>query len=171
MKLGILGGTFDPVHNGHLALAEAAARRAALDRVLLVPCARPPHKDRTGLTDGYQRYAMLALAADGSPGLAVSPLELLRGGISFTAETLGEISAERPGADLFLLVGSDSFVEMETWRDLDRILALAAVLVLHRPGAGARDPVDAAPAALKGRILPPGEALPAPARQALPLAA
>ncbi len=156
MRLGILGGTFDPVHNGHIAMARAALAGAGLDRVLLIPCARPPHKDRPALTDGYRRFAMLALALGDERSIHASPIELQRGGVSFTIDTLRHLAAEAPKKDLFLILGSDSFVEMETWRSFREILSLAAILVAPRAGADDAWIREKAPRDLQGRLLPPG---------------
>ena len=133
MRLGILGGTFDPVHAGHIAMARSAAAAARLDRVLLVPCARPPHKERPDLTDGYHRFGMLALVVAEEPALSASPIELQRGGISYTVDTLRELRQRHSGADLCLIIGSDSFAELADWKAYEEILGSAAILVVPRP--------------------------------------
>jgi nicotinate-nucleotide adenylyltransferase len=134
MRLGILGGTFDPVHVGHLAMARAALAGARLERILMIPCNQPPHKDRPAITDPYLRLGMLALLVPEEPLLTVSTVELRRGGVSFTVDTLRELGELHPGSDLFLVVGSDSFAEMTIWRANEEILSRAAVIVLLRPG-------------------------------------
>lgn len=137
MRLGLLGGTFDPVHLGHLMMARAAADAARLDRVLLVPCALPPHKERPDLSDGHHRFAMAALLIEESPLIGVSPIELTRGGVSYTVETLREMQAARPGAEIHLIMGSDSFAELTSWRSWEEILTRAAILVVQRMGLDA----------------------------------
>jgi nicotinate-nucleotide adenylyltransferase len=134
MRTGILGGTFDPVHSGHLVMARAAAAAARLDRVLLIPCARPPHKERDDLTDAYHRFGMLSLLVPLEPALAVSTVELRRGGVSYTVETLRAMAGGASAGGLFLIVGSDSFAEMASWKAYEEILSLAAILVIPRPG-------------------------------------
>ncbi len=171
MRLGVLGGTFDPVHNGHLAMARAAIRCALLDRVLMVPCARPPHKDRPDLTDGYSRFAMLVLALMDESSIDASTIELQRGGISYTADTLRLLTTERPRMDLFLILGSDSFVELETWRSCPEILSLAALLVAPRRGIEGAALRDRAPGLLRGELLPPGSLVPGAPQPGLPAAA
>jgi nicotinate-nucleotide adenylyltransferase len=171
MRTGILGGTFDPVHFGHLGIARAAMGFAGLDRVLLLPCASPPHKQRRDLTDGYRRFAMLTLATQDSPDLLASPHELLRGGTSYTVDTLEGLASELPGDEIFLILGSDSFVELETWRSFREIVRRAALLVVPRPGVEAEEIARRAPEALTAILLPRGAPLPAPSAGALPFAA
>ena len=170
MRLGILGGTFDPVHEGHLAMVRAAAAAARLDRVLLIPCARPPHKERPDLTDGYHRLAMLALLVPLDPIVSVSSIELRRGGISYTIDTLRDLHADHPRADLLLIVGSDSFAEMATWRDHDEILARVAIAVIRRPGAGAESLQGRLPSSLEKALRPAGAVWPGSFEGMLPFA-
>src|SRR5262245_58651421 len=110
MKLGILGGSFNPVHFGHLAMAEAARRAHGLDRVLLVPAAQPPHK-REDLAPAEDRLAMVRLAVEGREGLEASGLELERPGPSFTVDTLAELRRRLPAAELYFIIGADSIPE------------------------------------------------------------
>jgi nicotinate-nucleotide adenylyltransferase len=133
MRIGILGGSFDPVHRGHLAMAEAARDAHGLEPVLLVPAAKPPHKagDQAPPAD---RLAMVEIAARGRRGLAGSDLEIRRGGVSYTVETLEELKKRHPGAELFFILGEDSFPEFFGWRNVERILELARVVTVNRPG-------------------------------------
>lgn len=132
MRIGIFGGSFDPVHLGHLIAAETAREQASLDRVLLIPAARPPHKlDRT-LTSAADRTAMLALATGGHSAFEVSRLELDRGGISYTVETLRELSAEFPSDQLVLLLGPDAVRSLPTWREPAAIAQLAELVTVER---------------------------------------
>ena len=133
MRLGVVGGTFDPVHVGHLAMAEAAIRCAGLDRLLLVPAALPPHR-RPAAASAEDRLAMCRLAAAGRPGIEVSDLELRRGGASYTVDTLEELERTNPGAELHLVLGWDAARELRSWRRPDDVLRLARLVVVSRPG-------------------------------------
>jgi nicotinate-nucleotide adenylyltransferase len=134
MKLGIFGGSFDPVHFGHLILAEQCREQAQLDRVLFIPSARPPHKADHGLTPFHQRVEMLTLAISGNPAFQIDELENARPGPSYTALTLEELKARDPQADLWLILGGDSIVDLPLWHQPRRILELAGLLVVPRPG-------------------------------------
>ncbi len=134
MRLGIFGGTFNPPHIGHLLLAERAAEGAHLDRVLFVPAAAPPHKQSNGdLAPAADRAAMVRLAIEDNPRFAISTVELDRGGLSFTIDTLRTIAAEQPFDELYLLIGGDSLAEFHTWRDPEEIRRLARLVVVPRP--------------------------------------
>ena len=132
-RVGILGGSFDPVHFGHLILAEAALEHLRLDRLLLMPAGRPAHKRRRALAPAEDRVAMLRLAARGNPRLEVSTLEAARAGVTFTVRTLEALAAAEP-ADYFFLMGEDSLREFGTWREPGRILELARLAVVRREG-------------------------------------
>ena len=134
MTLGVLGGTFDPIHNGHLAAADAAQKFLDLDSILLVPSRIPPHRqDPVGAT-GEQRFAMANLAAAGRPGWAVSRIEIDREGFSYTFDTLVELRKARPGTQIFFILGADAFAEMDTWSRFPDVLDLANFVVVSRPG-------------------------------------
>ena len=139
MRLGIFGGSFDPVHYGHLLLAESCREQLRLDRVLFVPAGSPPHKQGHALTLAAQRVEMLALATGGEPAFEVSPLEVEREGITYTVDTLERLSAERPNAELFLLLGGDMFADLPNWRRPERVVELAVPAVVLRPGSPAPD--------------------------------
>jgi nicotinate-nucleotide adenylyltransferase len=139
-KIGILGGTFDPVHNGHLAIARAARCACSLDRVLFVPSSRPPHKRYEGMAPGRIRAKMVELALDSECGFELSRIELDRPGISYTVETLRQFRQEWEKDPLFLIIGGDNAQEMDTWLEPDEVLELATVLVVQRTGSG-RDQV------------------------------
>ncbi len=136
MTLGLFGGSFNPPHVGHLAVAEACAEAAGLDRVLWMPAATPPHKqaDPT-LAPAAGRLAMTRAAIAGNPRFEVSDLEIVRQGVSYTVDTLRQLRVEHPAADLALLVGGDSAVGFASWREPRAILALARLVVYARPGA------------------------------------
>jgi nicotinate-nucleotide adenylyltransferase len=136
VKLGILGGTFDPIHVGHIAAAHAAIRCERLDKVLIVPSGTPPHRGRT-IADASDRLEMCRLAAAGDPRLEVSDVEVRRGGRSYTVDTLRELKREHAGDSLFLILGWDAAQQFHTWRDPAEVLRLASVIVVTRPGSGA----------------------------------
>jgi nicotinate-nucleotide adenylyltransferase len=133
MKIGILGGSFDPVHLGHIAIAEAARDAHGLDRVLLVPAGRPPHKSGE-LAPAADRLAMVRLAIEGRAGLEASDIEIRRPGPSYTVDTLEELKRAHPDAALFFIIGADSLHEFFGWRNTRRILELARIVTVTRPG-------------------------------------
>ena len=140
-RVGVFGGTFDPVHVGHLAIALAALESVPLERVLFVPARRSPLKDRDPLASVSDRVAMLEAAVASEPRFALSPIELDRQGVSYTVDTLEALRSE---GDLFLILGSDALADLERWREPDRIRKLATILVAGRPGAPEPDPVHGA---------------------------
>ena len=131
-RIGVFGGTFDPVHVGHLAIALAALESVPLDRVLFVPARRSPLKDRDPLASIDDRVAMLEAAIANEPRFALSRAELDRDGVSYTVDTLEGL---RPQGELFLILGSDALADLARWRAPDRIRELATILVAARPGA------------------------------------
>lgn len=134
-RIGILGGTFDPIHLGHLEAAAAAERALSLDRVLLMPSRTPPHRSAEPLASVFHRFAMAALAA-AEHGMTVSDLEVRRDGPSYTALTLEALHREGCApAQLFFITGSDAFADVAQWHDYPRILQLANFVVVSRPGA------------------------------------
>jgi nicotinate-nucleotide adenylyltransferase len=133
VRLGVFGGTFDPIHLGHLRAAENALECLALDRVAFVPAAVPPHRAEP-LSSALDRYAMTALATAGHPRFAVSDVELRRDGPSYTVDTVAGLRRESPDAEVFVIVGSDTFPEMATWKEHDRLRTLCTVAVVSRPG-------------------------------------
>ena len=132
MRLGIYGGSFDPVHFGHLLLAECCREQCRLDQVWFVPAHLPPHKQTAALSTGEHRTTMLRLATGGHEAFVVSTLELDRGGVSYTVDTLAAVAAAHPGAELFLLLGSDSLVDLPGWHDPQRICELALPVAVRR---------------------------------------
>jgi nicotinate-nucleotide adenylyltransferase len=135
MKVGILGGTFDPIHLGHLEAATAAQTSLSLDRVMLLPARTPPHRSTEPRASVFHRFAMAALAA-AERGFTVSDLELRREGPSYTALTLEALHRDGfPAAELFFITGSDAFADVATWYDYPRILQLANFVVVSRPGS------------------------------------
>jgi nicotinate-nucleotide adenylyltransferase len=135
MRVGVFGGTFDPVHLGHLILAEQCREQGRLDQVLFVPAARPPHKDERDLSPFAQRVEMLSLAISGQPAFRIDELEKDRPGPSYTVETLAYLHRCHPEADLCLLVGGDTLHDLPMWYQPQAIVAQATLLVMARPGA------------------------------------
>jgi nicotinate-nucleotide adenylyltransferase len=147
----VLGGTFDPVHLGHLGAAHAALECAGLDRVLFMPSAHPPHR-AGAVADAEERLAMCRLAVAGEPRFEVSDLEISRGGRSYTVDTLAELRMREPDTEMFLILGWDAARMFHTWREPSRVREMASIVVVNRPGA---DPPDA------GRLADAGLAGPA----------
>jgi len=135
--VGILGGTFDPPHVGHLVLASRCAAALQLDQVLFIPAYRPPHKEEHALSSFPLRLEMVRAAAEGNERFAVSELEADRGGVSFTVDTLTQLTGERPEDSFWLLLGRDSLDDLPHWRNPERILELARLAVYARAGYGA----------------------------------
>jgi nicotinate-nucleotide adenylyltransferase len=133
--LGILGGTFDPIHHGHLVAAEEACYQLALDRVLFVPAGTPPHKPRQPITPADHRLRMLELAIAGKPYFAISRVDVDRPGPCYTVDTLKLLRAEW-GADptYFFIEGADSFADILTWYQSQRLIELCELAVVERPG-------------------------------------
>lgn len=134
MNLGVFGGSFDPVHIGHLLVAERAAEAAKLDRVLMVVAARSPFKTARRTLPGAERLALLRLAVKDHPVLEASDLELRRGGLSYTIDTLRELARRHPSAKLHLILGADSAEGLAGWKSLPEIARLATFVFLGRPG-------------------------------------
>lgn len=134
---GVFGGTFNPVHHGHLILAREAMESLELDRMILVPNYRSPLREGEVLAPAEDRLEMLRRAVAGEPGMEVSDLEVRRGGTSFTVETLETLKREHPEIDLTFLCGADSLTTLDRWVRIERILEVARVCVLARPGTEA----------------------------------
>jgi nicotinate-nucleotide adenylyltransferase len=132
LRLGILGGTFDPVHLGHLRAAEEAMEILGLDAVDFVPAALPPHKTEKKILSFETRRHMLQLALSANPRFRLSDMDLRIPGKSYTVNTLRRFQRYYPGAELFFLVGCDAFFEMNTWYDFPQIFSLASIVVLYR---------------------------------------
>ena len=132
MRAGIFGGTFDPVHYGHLLLAETCREQCRLDRVLFLPASIPPHKQTWRLTPAERRVEMLRLATGGHEAFLVSELEIQRGGVTYTVDTLTALRQQQPQDELFFLMGADSLRDLPTWREAARICELAVPVVVRR---------------------------------------
>ena len=134
-KLGLYGGSFDPVHNGHLILAREAAEQLELDKVLFIPARLSPHKTGRPPASAGDRLAVLRAALEGEELFAIDERELRREGVSFTIDTIKEIATAYPGAELFFFIGADNLVELHSWREIEQICSLVQLVVLGR-GAG-----------------------------------
>lgn len=134
MKLGVIGGTFDPPHYGHLVLAESARVQFALKGVLFVPAGQPPHKPKEPITPAHHRAAMVEAAIAGNPAFTLSRVDLDRPGPHFTVDMLGILSRARPDAVLLFLMGGDSLAEFASWRNPLGIVRHARLGVMERPG-------------------------------------
>ncbi len=135
MRIGIFGGTFDPVHWGHLLLAEFCREQCRLEQVFFVPSAQPPHKLGQPITPARHRLQMLQLATAGNPAFAISDCELKREGPSYTYQTLEHFHQAHPQDELYLLLGGDSVAELPGWKHPERICRLARLVGAARPGS------------------------------------
>lgn len=134
-RVGILGGTFDPIHAGHLIAAECVRESAGLDEVVFVPAGDPPHKESSRVTPARHRYVMTLLAVLAHPGFSVSRIEMDRAGKSFTVDTVEAMRREvGDGVDLYFILGSDSMADVPNWHQPERLLGLCHFLVAGRPG-------------------------------------
>jgi nicotinate-nucleotide adenylyltransferase len=135
MRIGIFGGTFDPVHYGHLLLAESCREQCRLDQVWFMPSAVAPHKQHRVSTDAKARIEMLELATAGHSAFSVCRYEVDRGGVNYTVETLSHLRKERQHDELFFLLGADSLVDLPNWREPEVIAELATIVIVRRPGS------------------------------------
>lgn len=141
MRVGLLGGSFNPIHFGHLRSAEEVREALALDLVYFVPAASPPHKPGDGLAPAEHRLAMVRLATKGNRYFMVSDVEVRRAGRSYTIDTVRYfLSTLRAPSTLFLLMGADSFAELDTWKDCDELARLTSVVVHSRQAAEGEPP-------------------------------
>jgi nicotinate-nucleotide adenylyltransferase len=145
VRLGVFGGTFDPPHVGHLLVASDAVEQLMLDRVVFVPTALQPLKPGSAQTPPAQRLAMVEALVGDDPRFMVDPIEIERGGLSFTVDTLGTLAARQPGAELFLLAGADVLATFARWREPERIRRQATLVVLTRSGEDGSAPTVAPP--------------------------
>ncbi|MGH2558997.1 MAG: nicotinate-nucleotide adenylyltransferase [Thermomicrobiales bacterium] len=133
-RIGVFGGTFDPIHHGHLLLASELHHALKLERVFFVPARRPPHKTDQDISNDHHRLAMVRLAVEGDPRFEVSLVEMEREGPSYSAETLEELDTSLPSTTLVFLMGEDSLRDLPTWHEPERIVAHALLGVAQRPG-------------------------------------
>ncbi|HWS58088.1 MAG TPA: nicotinate-nucleotide adenylyltransferase [Actinotalea sp.] len=133
-RIGVMGGTFDPIHHGHLVAASEAAARLHLDEVVFVPTGRPSLKQHPGVTAPEHRYLMAVIATAANPRFTVSRVDLDRPGLTYTVDTLRDLRAQRPDADLFFITGADAIAQILTWKDAEELWALAHFVAVTRPG-------------------------------------
>jgi len=133
-RIGLLGGTFNPVHLGHVRAAQEVKRRFRLERVLFIPSSIPPHKRPVAIASPDHRLRMVGLACRGRKGLSASPVEIKAGGTSYSVLTLDKIRRRFPRTDIFFILGVDAFLEFDTWRDYGRVLEQCHFIVISRPG-------------------------------------
>jgi nicotinate-nucleotide adenylyltransferase len=134
MRIGVFGGSFNPVHIGHLIAAECCREQARLDRVVFVPAAIPPHKQDRRLASAEHRVAMLTLAIGGHDAFGISTVEIDRGGVSYTVDTLALLADRHPGDELLLLLGPDALAQLPTWREPRTIADRCTLLAVERQG-------------------------------------
>jgi len=139
-RIGVFGGTFNPVHMGHLIMAQDALELFELNTVIFVPCACPPHKVSNDVASAGHRLAMLQAALEGDLRFEVSDIEIRRGGVSYSIDTAREIKALHPGAEIFFIIGSDSLPELRLWRDIRQLLDICRFVTIARPGTDLNDP-------------------------------
>jgi nicotinate-nucleotide adenylyltransferase len=158
-RLGLLGGTFDPIHVGHLDAADAAQRALALDEIRFIPSHDPPHRPSDPRASAFHRFALVALAIDGNPRYRASDLELRRDGPSYTTDTLRAVQAEGwEASQLFFILGADAFAEIATWREFPAVLDAAHFVVVARPGTSLETAAARTPA-LRPRLRHAGAAI------------
>ena len=141
-RIGLLGGTFNPIHLGHLLIAQDALEQLALDRVKFIPLATPPHKTVEAMAGERDRIRMINLAIRGNQRFEVDDLEIRRGGKSYSVDTLTELRRRHPQADLFFIIGADSLRELHLWRDAQRVVRLCTFVTVPRPGFESKPVVD-----------------------------
>ena len=160
-RIGVLGGTFDPIHFGHLDAAEAARTALRLDQVCVLPSHDPPHRTASPLASAFHRFALAALAVQDLPGYRVSDMELTRSGHSYTADSLRALHATGwTPSQIFFILGADAFAEIATWREFPAVLDGAHYVVVARPGTRLEDAAARTPA-LRDRLQGVGDAIPA----------
>ncbi len=135
IRLGVMGGTFDPIHYGHLLAAEEVRTGFKLDKVLFIPSGRPPHKQGQAITDGLHRYTMAVLATIDHPQFSVSTIELERPGLSYSVDTVSALKSQLPeGSEILFITGADVITEILSWKDAERLLSLCDFVAVTRPG-------------------------------------
>ena len=161
MKIAIIGGTFDPIHNGHLTAAQAVAETFQADEVHFVTAFSPPHKQGRGMTSPFHRFAMVGIATTPFNRFRSSTIEVDALQKRYTVETLEQMGQAYPGADLLFIVGTDMYQEIESWKNFRRLFDMAHLVIVNRPGYPFRE--DVAPF----RTLQAGELVELPARKAV----
>lgn len=152
MRIGLMGGTFNPIHLAHLRIAEEAREMCSFDRVVFIPAADPPHKPLAGEVPFERRCHMVRLAIAANPGFELSDIEGQRPGKSYSIDTIDRFRAEHPGDGLFFIIGSDSFLEIGQWHRYAEIFRTCSLIVVERPGCPVTDPMAALPPAVRGEF-------------------
>src|SRR5579884_1201978 len=134
MRIGLLGGTFNPIHNGHLYIAEAVQKKLNLDRILFIPSGRPPHKKEQEIPPAEHRLEMTRLALLNYPEFELCDIEVKRPGKSYSVETVSELTRRNPNDRLFFIIGADAFLDLPTWTEPERLLSLCDFIVISRTG-------------------------------------
>lgn len=153
-RVGLYGGSFDPIHRGHLDTVEEVADRLRFDEIVLVPAATPPHKPDGPVASAFHRFAMAALGIDGHERLRLSDFEVSRGGTTYTIDTLRHFAAEAPETSIHLVIGSDSLAALPTWRVWREIVAGFPIAVLHREPYGYQEILPDLPPEIRERLAP-----------------
>ncbi|WP_243153399.1 nicotinate-nucleotide adenylyltransferase [Senegalia massiliensis] len=141
-KIGVMGGTFNPIHIGHLMIAEQSRKKFNLDKVIFIPTGSPPHKDERKLANSLDRYIMTILATSNNNNFIVSDIETNRDGTSYTVDTLELLSKKYNDSELFFITGADSILDIENWRDTDRLLNICTFIAATRPGYNVDNVMD-----------------------------
>ncbi len=152
MRIAIIGGTYNPIHYGHLRIAEEAREAFSFERVIFMPTYITPHKLKESLTLPETRFEMVKAAIAGNPAFEVSDMEIRREGRSFTIDTVREIKAAEPSAEVSLIIGNDSFNEITTWCEYEELFRLSSFVVVQRPHHISKKPGEALPVELAGKF-------------------
>lgn len=134
IKIGIMGGTFDPIHYAHLATAEFIRDKYKLDKILFIPSGNPPHKQKKNVVDKYDRYNMVILATRNNDDFIVSDIEIERDKKTYTIDTLRQLKQKYPNAQIYFITGADAICDIETWKDVEENFKLATFIAATRPG-------------------------------------
>ena len=132
MKIGIMGGTFDPIHNGHLILSEYIREKCKLDKVIFIPTGKPPHKNSNNISDNNIRKKMVELAIESNPNFAISTIEMDSVETSYTIDTIKELKNIYDRDELYIIIGGDSLLNLETWKDYKELISIANIIVADR---------------------------------------
>lgn len=135
-RIGIFGGTFDPIHNGHLILAEYARASFGLDKLIFIPTGKSPHKEDIYITPKLHRYNMVLLAINLNPNYFLSAIEILKDGIAYTVDTIKYLNTKFEGKEIYFILGSDSFLQIHKWKNYEELLGLCSFIVLKRHNSG-----------------------------------
>lgn len=152
-RIALFGGTFDPIHSGHLRSAAVVGRRFELDRILFVPASIPPHKARGDMAAAAERLRMVRLAVADRPGWTASPVEIRAGGPSYSIRTIERMRRRFPRAHLFFITGADAFRDIKTWREWERVLRSCLFIVTTRPGSGLDESVRGLGPSYESRVM------------------